>query len=358
MTVRRGGRRLPRFLIAAGLAATAALAATAQAGAAPAEQAALGAAVPDGDAPVRAQRPGLPAGMQAAEMVTAKAVTASAGLTDAAGDAGLAPDLQAMVALTSDDGRYSVGIALESNALIDGDYVVTFVNTDGNPATGEPTFGGADLAVTIIGRMGIDAVAAESWNGFGWQPANLPSLLSFASGATDEVWSVAAAEAGIVPGAATTLAFGTMYAGVYDDHYDFAPEPGAALLGLTAGALAPPPAAPAPAGLAAAPVAAPAGPPAAPLSVRAFGLTRTPGGVRLRMGWLDGTGAVRWTLRLDARVNGRAARRVLRGSGRAGARTVLRTVPLPRSWAGARVRARLELRDGSRTLVRTRSLRA
>ena len=82
-----------------------------------------------------------------------QAVTASNVLYDAIGDNSLAPDLEQMLALTSDDGRYTVGIMLGSNALIDGDFVASYVNTDGNALTGNPTFGGADLAVGILQRQ-------------------------------------------------------------------------------------------------------------------------------------------------------------------------------------------------------------
>src|SRR5690606_40842526 len=97
------------------------------------------------------------------------AVTATGLFTDAIGDSALAPDLQRMMAFTSDDGRYTVAISLGTNALVPGDFVATFVNTDGNPATGSPTFGGADVAVGILGMTGADAVAASRWNGVEFQ---------------------------------------------------------------------------------------------------------------------------------------------------------------------------------------------
>ncbi|WP_217915034.1 hypothetical protein [Miltoncostaea marina] len=293
-----------------------------------------------------------------------RAVTASAVFGDALGDSLLAPDLTTMMPFTSDDGRYTVAIGLDTNALVEGDAVTTFVNADGNPATGSPTFDGADVAVSIIGQTGTDAVGATRWSGVDWQPVSSGSLIGLPSGATDVVWSMAAGELGVLPGTPTTLHFGSIYQGYYDDYFDFAPEPGLAPFAFTAGAAAPPAAAPVAAPPAAGPAPAAAGtgavrPPAAqPLVVRSFALTRRGGAIRARIGWARGAGRVVWTLRLRARADGRTATRTVRGAGAAGTRVVTRTVRVPRAWAGARVTATLTVRDASRTLTRSRSLRA
>jgi hypothetical protein len=292
------------------------------------------------------------------------AVTASGLFHDAAFDSSLAPDLRQMMPFTSDDGRYTVVMTLGTNALIFGDYVSTFVNTDGNAATGEPVFGGADVAVTIVGLTGTDAVLAQRWNGVAFADASFPSLVSFPSGTTDEVWSISAAELGIAPGTPTSLVFATMYEGLYDDYFDFAPEPGLAPFAFSAGALAPPPAPPAPAPPVASPLPAPvttgatiAARPAAPLVVRGFRVRSNPKAIRVTLAWTRGSGRVTWRVRLRARVDGRRVTKVVRGAGRAGTRTVTRTVRVPAAWAGARVSARLEVRDAGRTLTRSRSLR-
>jgi hypothetical protein len=294
-----------------------------------------------------------------------QAVTASNVFYDAIGDALLAPDLRQMVALTSDDGRYSVGVTLDSNGLIEGDFVATYVNTDGNPATGSPVFGGADLAVGILGHIGQDSVGALLWNGISFQTAAFPSLISFASGSTDEVWSISAAELGIAPGTATTLAFASMYSGIYDDYFDFAPEPGLAPFGFTTGsASGPPPAAVAPTPVAPTPVAPPAptvgvsaAAPSSPLTIRSFGVSKMRGAVKFRLAWVEGEGRVVWYLTLSARVNGRLLTKVVRGGGQAGSRTIKRTIRLPESWAGARISAHLEVDNGQRSLFRARSIR-
>jgi hypothetical protein len=222
------------------------------------------------------------------------------------------------------------------------------------------------VAVTIVGLTGTDAVSTARWNGVAFQDASFPSLVSFPSGATDEVWSIAAAELGIAPGTPTTLVFATMYEGLDDDYFDFAPEPGLAPFAFSAGALAPPaPPPPAPAPPAPGPLPAPAttgatlpaGRPAAPLVVRTFRVTPRPGAIHVRVAWTRGSGRVTWRLRLHARADGRRLTKVVRGAGRAGTRTVARTVRLPAAWAGARVSARLEVDNGSRTVTRTRALR-
>lgn len=282
-----------------------------------------------------------------------QAVTASGAFLDSLYDSSLAPDLQEMVALTSDDDLYVVGITLDYNGLIDGDFVATFVNTDGNPSTGEPTFGGADVAVGIVGLTGQDAVTTSRWNGSGWQAAYFPSLVSFPSGTTDEVWAISAAELGVAPGTPTTLVFGSSYAG----YYDFAPEAGIAPFVFTAGSLTP-----APPVLAAAPVALPTSGvtglrPSQPLSVRSFDLRPTSTAIKMRLGWVKGEGRVNWDLRLRARVNGRRQTRHVRGGGQAGSRSSTRTIPVPVSWKGATISARLEVRDASRLITRTRTLR-
>lgn len=289
------------------------------------------------------------------ETRTAQAVTATAAFTDAAWDASHAPDLLRMLPATSDDGRLYMSISLDSNTLIVGEYVATFINADGNALTGTPTFDGADVAVTLVGEYGpYDAVGAARWDGDSFEVIDLPSLTSSPSGTTDEVWSANAAELGLAPGTRTTLAFGSMYSGAHSDYFDFAPEAGRAPFAFTTGALAPPPPPPPAAAPSPAPIATPARP---GLSLRGFRLTRHPGALRMRIRWARATGRVTWNVRLTARAGGRRMATSVRGSGRAGARTVTRTMPLPRRWRGARVKAQLVVRDGSGVAAQTRSIR-
>lgn len=285
------------------------------------------------------------------------AVTGGGAWYDAIGDNEvLAPDLQQMRAATEDTGRFTVAITLDTNLLVEGDFVATYVDSDGNAATGSAVFGGADHAVGILGRTGPDVVGAFRWNGVAFEPAGLPSLESFAAGSTDEVWRISASDMGILPGVAVGLEFATLYEGIYATYFDFAPEPGAPTFRFPAGALSappppPPPPAPAPVAVPVNP-GAPAGAASRPLAVRTFALRRAGGGVRVTLGWVRGEGRVVW--RLELRARGRAIR--AGGAGPAGARQVARLVRLPASWRGARVTARLVLEDGSTRLVRVRSL--
>ena len=295
-----------------------------------------------------------------------EAVTATSSfLYDAIGDnEGLAPDLAQMFAFSSDDGRYTVGIVLTDNALITGDFVATYVNTDGNLATGSPTFGGADVAVGILGQIGTDVVGALRWNGSSFQTASFPSLISFASGTTDQVWSISAAELGVGPGTPTTAYFATIYSGIYDDYFDFAPEPGAAPLSFTVGSLTPPPPPPPPAPVVTPitptpPITLPSGGAASaatPVGMRALKFSSAPNGLKMRLGWVKGDGRVFWSVRLRAKVNGRLQSKEAYGSGAPGTRNVLRLIRLPVSWKGKRISVRLQLDDDNRTLVRSRTV--
>ncbi len=295
-----------------------------------------------------------------------RAVTSTGVLYDAIGDNQLlAPDLQRMLAFTGDDGRYTVGITLGTNSLIPGDFVASYVNVDGNAATGNPTFGGADLSVGILGQYGSDVVGTQVWTGADWQLVSFPSLISFASGTTDQVWSIAAGELGLTPGAPTSMQFATLYSGTYDSYFDFAPEPGGAPLALTVGSLAPPPPPPAPAP---APTSPAPGSPAptgvttggqttpSPVAVRSLDLRSTPRGLRMRLGWVQGRGRIYWDLRLRARINGRVVTKEAFGSGRAGTRNVQRVIRLPATWKGRRISVRLRVDDDRRTVTRSRTV--
>ena len=291
-----------------------------------------------------------------------KTITASGDFFDAVGDNEmLAPDLQEMAAFTEDDGYYTVAIRLNTNALVSGDFLATYVNTDGNPATGNLIFGGADLAVAVSGQTGTDSFGVLRWDGASFQPAYIPSIVSFSSGLTDKVWSAPAAELGISPGTTTTLVFGASYVSSY---FDFAPEPGYGAFPFTTGASA---VAPPPAPVVAAPVA-PAPPAtivtgavAAPTSprfvVRSFSLAKRPSTVRARLSWVGGSGRTMWSLRLSTRIAGRHVTRTVRGAGASGNRTTTRTVPIPAAWKGRTVSARLVVENGARLVTRTRTIR-
>jgi hypothetical protein len=265
--------------------------------------------------------------------------------------------------------RYSVAVGLASNVLVDGDFLSGFLNTDGHLDTGNPTFGGADVALFLLGRTGSDLAGVLGWNGEGWSPYAAPSLLAHRVGNSQVSVSVEMTDIGIWAGAQTTLALGSAYSGVVGSYFDFAPEPCwrwssrcVPPFPLTAGTLS---ATSPTAAVATGPPPAPAtrAPTASPLSLRSFVLTGKPGvttarsAVRVRLGWTKGTGRVTWALVLKARVNGRLRLASASGAARAGRRTVTRTIPVPASWKGRTVSAQLVVGNGTRVITRTTTIR-
>ncbi len=312
---------------------------------------------------------------------SAKAIQGqSAAFFDAVGDneAGLAPDIRSLVLSTSADETLTTVVGLDSNLLIDGDAVGTYVDTDGNAGTGSPIWEGADLAVLIVGQSGADTVGVLRWNGSAWTQVFLPSLVSFAAGDTDEVWAASLADLGIAPGATIRVRVGAIYVGLFDTYGDFFPQPSAPPVSFFVGSsvaprpAATPPPAPVPApGPGAPPIGAPAldpAPPAGgitagtgarPLTLRTATARRSGARVRLRVGWTGGSRIVRWRAILATRVDARQRRLVVGGRAGSGTRTIARSVRVPTSWreARARVRVRIEVRNGARTIVRNRVVR-
>ena len=232
------------------------------------------------------------------------AITGGPVLYDAVDDGYPAPDIEAVVPFTlSDDGTFNVGIVLNTNALIEGDSVVSFVNTDGNAGTGEPAFEGADVAVADhrplrAGRGGDRGVGRRLLPGGLLPLADLLRLGRHRRGVVDRRRR-AGHRARYQDGHRRRLDVRRRRRPVLD----FAPEPGSPPLAFTTPAATPPPVpatttprAPSPATPTA--TASPAGGPGAtPVSVRSFAVTATPSGVRLRLGWVRGEGRVRWSRR-------------------------------------------------------------
>jgi hypothetical protein len=265
--------------------------------------------------------------------------------------------------------RYAVAVALGSNVFVDGDFLSVFVNTDGDADTGNPTFGGADAAVILLGRTGPDLAGVLGWSGDGWSPLAAPSLVAHRVRNSHVSVSVEMSDIGIAAGAQTTLVLGSAYSGVVGSYFDFAPEPCwrwssrcVPPFPFTAGTLS---ATSPTAAVATGPPPAPAtrAPTASPLSLRSFVLTGKPGvttarsAVRVRLRWSKGTGRVTWALVLKARVNGRLRLASASGAARAGRRTVTRTIPVPASWRGRTVSAQLVVGNGTRVITRQATVR-
>jgi len=174
------------------------------------------------------------------------------------GDSGLAPEISA-ITLTV-DGSCNISIVLTlDGSLIYGDSHIIYVDTDGNPATGNPTFDGSDVAVITIGRTGVDdAPVMTTWNGTGWTTGARLTPSANSWGFVTRIDTL-----GIANPTTITAQAGTMYEGYYSNYFDWIPDVGYAPVPLSVAFAAPaPPPAPAPV---AAPVtpAAPAAPSAA-----------------------------------------------------------------------------------------------
>lgn len=154
----------------------------------------------------------------------------TARFSDAIGDgeAGLAPEITGVVAVTDDTCGIGIAVALSGAVspgdLIEGEAVGIYLDTDGNPATGSPTWDGADRVVMIVGRTGPDLPPAVGvWDG---------AEFSFA-GARELTPSTAAGfvahldELGVAAPATLGISTGAIWTGAYDTYADFAPEPGA-----------------------------------------------------------------------------------------------------------------------------------
>lgn len=162
-----------------------------------------------------------------AEAACYSSTSSSTSFADAAGDgeAGLAPEILGVAAATGSS--CGVGIeavisgASEPGTLIDGESVGTYIDTDGNPATGSSTWDGADRVVIVIGRSGSDlGPSLGAWNGSSFSFENSPVLApSGAAGFISDFDQLG------VPGP-TTLGIETisLYEGAADNYSDFAPE--------------------------------------------------------------------------------------------------------------------------------------
>jgi hypothetical protein len=179
------------------------------------------------------------------------------------GDAALAPEITTVSLALDGACDYAVDPGVTA-PLIGGDSVFEYVDVDGNPATGSAVFKGADVA---IGSLGLDGPDPAPLLGR-WNPALAsfsftggPSLTPVGNGGfratLDQLGTV-------VSPAATTITVGTMWTGIYDNYFDFAPDPPQAPIALPIAFSTVAPPAPAPV-VTVLPVAQPA-PPAPPVT--------------------------------------------------------------------------------------------
>lgn len=140
------------------------------------------------------------------------------------GELGLAPEITTVsVALDASCG-YSVNPNI-SGSLIQGDGVFEYLDTDGNPGTGSPIFGGADVAIGSLGVTGIDPPPVLGH----WDP--VAATFSFSGGASLTTvgtggFSATLDQLGVSTPLTTNVQVGSIWTGIYDNYTDFAPNPG------------------------------------------------------------------------------------------------------------------------------------
>lgn len=177
------------------------------------------------------------------------------------GDYGLAPEIGFVTAGVDGACGYAVDPGLVPAGLIEDDGVFIYLDTDGNPATGDAMFGGADVIVGTLGFAGADsAPRLARWTGATYDFAGGTDLPAPASGG----FRAGIDQLGVPSGATTRFRVATIWAGTYDDYFDFAPDaPGSTIALPVTFSTVPAAPAPAPAPQPAPPPApAPASPPA------------------------------------------------------------------------------------------------
>jgi hypothetical protein len=159
----------------------------------------------------------------------------------------LAPDVTAVTAQLDGACGLSVQAALANrpSGLIDGDAVFSYLDTDGNPATGDPVFGGADHAVGVLGEIGGDSPPLLGT----WDPGS--ATMQFAGGPTLTPvgiggFSAAPDQLGIAPGSNLGAVVGTIWTNI-GSYIDVAPDDPSSvpLLPVNYSNVPPPPPAPA-----------------------------------------------------------------------------------------------------------------
>jgi hypothetical protein len=142
------------------------------------------------------------------------------------GNLGLAPEITAVDATLGTACDLVVvprlGDRSETVGLIRDETVATYLDTDGNAATGSTVCGGADKVVLVVGRKGPDLPPAlGTWTGRGF---------SFADGATLPVVGAAGFagsldQLGVAAPATLGIRVVSSWTGVFATYHDFAPRP-------------------------------------------------------------------------------------------------------------------------------------
>jgi hypothetical protein len=165
------------------------------------------------------------------------------------GELGLAPELATVDVSLGAACELIVAPTLadrsETAGLIRDETVTTYIDTDGDPTTGSPEWGGADRAVLVAGQNGPDLPPAlGTWTGAEFSYSEAPILPAVgAAGFTTTLDQLG------VPGSTTLgIRVASSWSGLLDVYDDFAPEPGTPSFAFAVSiATAPAPSAPQPA---------------------------------------------------------------------------------------------------------------
>jgi hypothetical protein len=143
------------------------------------------------------------------------------------GELGLAPEIatvDANLGATCDlVVQPMLGDRSATAGLIRDETVATYVDTDGNAATGSPLWGGADRVVLVVGQNGADLPPAlGTWTGAAFSFADSRTLPAVgAAGFATNLDQLG------TPGSTTLgIRVASSWSGLYDTYDDLAPEPG------------------------------------------------------------------------------------------------------------------------------------
>ncbi len=79
--------------------------------------------------------------------------------------------------------------------------------------------------------------------------------------------------------------------------------------------------------------------------------------IQLRITWRNGTGRVTYRAILSTKIGKKNVRKIVKGAGKAGNRTVKKTVRVPKKWRGKKVTVRLIVKNSGKTIVRNKKIR-
>jgi hypothetical protein len=149
---------------------------------------------------------------------------------DSAGEDANAPDVTSIVVSNDDAGNITFQINISNRPALTADmFMLMFLDTDRNAATGDPQSLGADYAIDLVSG----SVDLFKWNGSAFEPAPSQPTLTYSYAAAGATIRVGAADLGNTQG----FKFGTVVgSGFVTDaagnpdltnvHRDFAPDPG------------------------------------------------------------------------------------------------------------------------------------